>query len=440
MAATVGTQQIPDGWRHVRLGDVAEVAFSGVDKRTVDGEVPVQLCNYTDVFYNRRIVVGMGLMSATATPSEKEKWTLRKGDVLFTKDSETPEEIGIPAFVTDDMPGVLCGYHLGLARPIESKVDGAFLAEALTSLESRKQFARIANGVTRFGLTLDATKALPILLPPLPEQRAIATVLDSIDDAIEGAEAVIATTETLRDSLLHDLLTRGLPGQHTEFRDVPGLGTIPADWGVARLGDVAEVRNGTTPSRRKSEYWGGEGIPFVKTGQVNDIYIVEPEEFITPLAMQDAGPVIVPEGAVLIAMIGQGKTRGMAAKLGFSAAINQNFAAVYEPRPGFDLGYFFAWASQNYAFIRALGQGSNQDALNCEVIQGMKFPLPSIAEQHAIAAALNRVDGTIEIAQAEAAGLRLLKEFTADALLTGRVRAFTVLGIPNRESIDVQRT
>ena len=65
-------------------------------------------------------------------------------------------------------------------------------------------------------------------------------MLDSIDDAIEGAEAVIASTESLRDALLHDLLTRGLPGQHTEWRDVPGLGTIPADWEVVRLGDVAE--------------------------------------------------------------------------------------------------------------------------------------------------------------------------------------------------------
>ena len=63
-------------------------------------------------------------------------------------------------------------------------------------------------------------------------------MLDSIDDAIEGAEAVIAATEGLRNALLHDLLTRGLPGQHTEFRDVPGLGTIPADWDVVRLGDV----------------------------------------------------------------------------------------------------------------------------------------------------------------------------------------------------------
>ena len=252
MTATKSTpvdHTLPDGWQRVCLGEVADVAFSGVDKRTVEGELPVQLCNYIDVFYNRRIAAEMDLMTATATPTEKDKWALKNGDVLFTKDSETPDEIGIPAFVPDDMPGVLCGYHLGLARPRKNIVDGAFLAESLTSSGSRKQFARIANGVTRFGLTLDATKALPILLPPLPEQRAIAAVLDSIDDAIEGAEAVISATEGLRDALLHDLLTRGLPGQHAEFRDVPGLGTIPADWEVVWLGDVAEVTSGQVDPR-----------------------------------------------------------------------------------------------------------------------------------------------------------------------------------------------
>ena len=198
---------IPDGWQRVQLGDVADVAFRGVDKRTIDGEVPVQLCNYTDVFYNRRIVVGMDLMPATATLSERDKWALRNGDVLFTKDSETPDEIGIPAFVADDMPGVLCGYHLGLARPRKGAVDGAFLAEALTSSESRKQFARIANGVTRFGLTLDATKALPILLPPLPEQRAIAAVLDGVDAAIDVAREEAAGLRLLKESTDDALLT-----------------------------------------------------------------------------------------------------------------------------------------------------------------------------------------------------------------------------------------
>ena len=81
--------------------------------------------------------------------------------------------------------------------------------------------------------------ALPILLPPLPEQQAIAAVLDSIDDTIESTEAVIAATDQLRDSLLHQLLTRGVPGWHTEWKEVPDMGTIPADWDVVRLVEVA---------------------------------------------------------------------------------------------------------------------------------------------------------------------------------------------------------
>ena len=330
--------QMPRGWRLVRLGDVAEVAFSGVDKRTIEGEFPVKLCNYTDVFYNRRIQASMDFMPATATLSELRRWALKQGDVLFTKDSETADEIGIPAFVADDLADVLCGYHLGLARPSQATVNGSFLARTLASRTSAQEFGRIANGVTRFGLTLDATRNLPILLPPLTEQQAIAAVLDSIDDAIEGAEVVIAATEQLRDSLLHQLLTRGVPGWHTAWKDVPGLGTIPAGWEVVRLGEVAEVRNGTTPSRKEKGYWENGSFPFIKTGRVNDIFISEPDEFITAKAVKNAGAVVVPEGSVLIAMIGQGKTRGMTARIGFRAAINQNFAAVYEAKVGFGLG------------------------------------------------------------------------------------------------------
>ena len=136
----------------MRLEDVAEVAFSSVDKKTADGELPVELCNYTDVFYNRRIRPGMEFMAATASVVERDRWALRKGDVLFTKDSETPDEIGIPAYVTADMPGVLCGYHLGLARPRPQIVDSAFLLEMLGSRPSARHFSRVGKWCDSFRL------------------------------------------------------------------------------------------------------------------------------------------------------------------------------------------------------------------------------------------------------------------------------------------------
>ncbi len=301
-----------------------------------------------------------------------------------------------------------------------NEADQSFLYRALIANANLLQ--QRARGTTIQGVSRQDTCSVPILLPPLPEQRAIAAVLDSIDDAIEAAEAVIAATEQLRDSLLHDLLTRGVPGWHTEWKDAPGIGTIPADWEVVRLGEVAEVCNGTTPSRKERDYWDNGSVPFVKTGRVNDIFIEEPDEFITHGAVVNAGAVVVPKGSVLIAMIGQGKTRGMTARLGFDAAINQNFAAVFGPEDDFTLDFFFSWARQNYSIIRALGQGSNQDALNCSLVEGMRVPKPSLTEQQAIAVISSGVESAISQCRVETFVLRSFKESTADALLTGRVR------------------
>ena len=420
MKANIERDAIPDGWQRVRLGDVADVAFSGVDKGTVEGELPVQLCNYTDatLFYNRHISAGMDLMNATATTSESDKWTLRKGDVLFTKDSETPEEIGIPAYVVDDMPGVLCGYHLGLARPRKAIVDGAFLAESLTSSESRKEFARIANGVTRFGLTLDATKTLPILLPPLPEQRAIAAVLDSIDDAIECAEAVIATTEGLRDALLHDLLARGLPGQHTEFRDIPGLGTIPADWDVVRLGDVAEVERGKFAHRPRNEprFYGGD-IPFIQTGDVvkSTGKIKEHSQTLNELGLSISK--LFPAGTIVITIAAN---IGETAIATYPVAFPDSLVGITPSRIGTLFLEYFLRTRKSY--LNELAPKSAQKNINLEDLRPLLVPFPSYSEQHGIAETVNGVEAMVEVAREELLSLRLLKESAADALLTGRVR------------------
>ena len=410
--------QVPEGWRLVRFGDVAEVSFSSVDKKIVDGEVPIELCNYTDVFYNRRIRAGMKLMTATATPVERDTWSLKKGDVLFTKDSETPDEIGVPSYVSDDMPNVLCGYHLGLARPSSDLAYGAFLARALASRASAQEFSRIANGVTRFGLTLGATRSLPILLPSPPEQQAVAAVLDSIDDAIERTEAVVAAMERLRDTLLHELLTRGVPGWHSEWKESPGVGTIPACWDVVRLGDVAEVERGRFAHRPRNEprFYGGD-VPFIQTADVVQANgrIRQHSQTLNDLGLSISR--LFPTGTVIVTI---------AANIGDTAIADYPVAfpdsLVGVTPHGINTTFLEYFLRTQRVRLNQFAPESAQKNINLEDLRPLSTLLPAVPEQQAIAELLDGVDRAIERGSEERDGLQSLKASAADALLSGRVR------------------
>jgi type I restriction enzyme, S subunit len=169
-----------DAYRFVTspLGYLASVLPSGVDKKSHDGETPVRLCNYTDIYYHDHITADMEFMEATATDAEVERFTLRVGDVLITKDSETADDIGIPALVTQDLGGVILGYHNALIRVDETRLDPRFLYWVLNGRPAAAYFATKARGVTRVGLRADDIASLPIPVPPLAEQRRITELLD----------------------------------------------------------------------------------------------------------------------------------------------------------------------------------------------------------------------------------------------------------------------
>ena len=117
-------EDVPKDWRSDRMGNVAEIFFSNVDKHTFDFEIPVCLCNYVDVYKNERITSDIEFMEASAEPREIARFQIQKGDVLATKDSESPDDIAIPSLVAETLPSVLCGYHLALIRPRAHQVYG----------------------------------------------------------------------------------------------------------------------------------------------------------------------------------------------------------------------------------------------------------------------------------------------------------------------------
>ena len=169
-------------WRRVRLGEIAEVIVSSVDKKTKSSERPVRLCNYTDVYACHTIRPRMGLMKASATSTEIEKCRLRVGDVVITKDSEDPNDIAVPAVVEETAPDLVCGYHLAIIRPGPA-ADGPFLKYYFDLPSTRAYFASRANGATRFGLTVGSIEGAVIRIPELAEQRRIAEVLRTCDEA-----------------------------------------------------------------------------------------------------------------------------------------------------------------------------------------------------------------------------------------------------------------
>ena len=230
---------IPRDWTETRLRFVANVSNSNVDKKSYEGQLPVRLCNYTDVYYNELIEPELEFMQATATPTEIRKFELREGDVIITKDSEDPSDIGVPAYVPEDMPGVVCGYHLSVIRTPDP-ITAAYLQYSIMSHVNKAQLYVDTPGVTRFGLDQDAIKSIQVLLPPPEERSQIVQMLRQetgrIDGLIEKKTRFIALLKEKRAAVIDHAVTKGID-RNVEMKpsEVEWLGDIPAHWNAPRI-------------------------------------------------------------------------------------------------------------------------------------------------------------------------------------------------------------
>lgn len=172
--------QFPIHWKLMRLKFISDVKFSTVDKHLHKEEKRVRLCNYVDVYKNEYITNGLDFMEASASDDEIRKFSVKKGDILLTKDSETFDDIAVPAFVVDDIENLVCGYHLAQVRANENIIDSNFLFRVLQSKIVNHHFTIAAKGVTRCGLSLDDISSCFIPFPEsIEEQKEIARILES---------------------------------------------------------------------------------------------------------------------------------------------------------------------------------------------------------------------------------------------------------------------
>ena len=232
------------------------------------------------------------------------------------------------------------------------------------------------------------------MLVPCPEWEKQADIADYLDLETARLDALIVAKQRLlallaekRRALITRAVTRGLdPNVPMRDTDIPWLGRIPSHWEIWKLGHVASIGNGSTPNRNNAAYWSDGRIPWVNSGVVNQSEVTSADQFVTVRAVQECHLPLVKAGSVLVAITGQGKTRGRAVVLSIDSTINQHLAFVQLGRsclrPWFLRWMLFA----AYDFLRGISDdgGGTKGALTCEQVSDIRVPIPPPGEQAAI--------------------------------------------------------
>lgn len=269
--------------------------------------------------------------------------------------------------------------------------------------------------------------------PPLPEQAAIVRFLDHADrrirKAIAAKQRLIRLLQEQKQVIIHQAVTRGLdPNVKLKPSGVEWLGDVPEGWSILKIGYFAKVGNGSTPSRGNALYWTDGSYPWLNSSIVNHGKVTVANQFITHQALQECHLPIVPPGSVLVAITGQGKTRGKAATLDIEATINQHIAYI-TPRPnsGVTAEYLQSFLSAAYGELRRLSDdsGSTKGALTCDALKNFKIAVPPVLEQtqllQHIREASASADFAITHAQREISLLREYRTRLIADVVTGKL-------------------
>jgi len=419
--------EVPEHWEVRRMATAADLRVSNVDKHVREGESPVRLCNYMDVYHNERIGAHLPFMAATAKQREIRKFRLAVGDVLITKDSEDWSDIGVPALVEYAAHDLVCGYHLAMLRPNGASLAGGYLFQALRDSHVAWQYQVAAAGVTRYGLSQNAIRSMRIPLPPLPEQTAIARFLDDADHRIRryirAKERLIELLEEERQATVHEAVTgridvrTGQPYPAYKDSGVEWLGEVPEHWGIRRLG--------ATTQRIVAGTWGSD-----PTGR-DDIVCVRVADFdrkrlgvdlrkptLRSVPVGERQGRLLEAGDLLLEKSGGGDLQPVGTVVQFDheeEAVASNFIGRMRIRRQNSARYVLYLHSVLYAIritVRSIKQTTGIQNLDVGAYFSESIPLPPLSEQTAIARFIDAVDRRISARRANVARqIDLLREY-----------------------------
>ena len=301
------------------------------------------------------------------------KKVLQVGDIIIEKSGGSPNQpVGRVVFfdVTED-EYYFCNNFTAILRPKEFVYPkyGLYLMKMLYIQRKVLKFQNKTTGIINLKLN-DYLNQTSINLPSFETQERIANILDQAQELIDKRKAQIEALDELIQSVFYDMF--GDPIQN------------PKGFNKKAIGKEFEIKTGATPSRKDETYWDNGTIPWVKTTELKEVVIYDTDECITELGFNNSSVNLLPKNTLLIAMYGQGKTRGMTGKLGIEATTNQACAALL---PTDKNNQDFIWIQLRclYEELRNLGRGGNQPNLNTNLIKSFEILFPPIELQNQFA-------------------------------------------------------
>lgn len=383
-------------WQTVRLGDVLEAKYGKAlpQKHRHNGDVPVYGSNgivgWHDAAFTSApvIIIGRKGSSGKVNHSDVPCWPI---DTTYFIDEPGPFQmeflyhlLGSLGLTKLDRSTAIPGLNRDQLYDIEVPIP---------SIREQVEIARLINAIE--GKRKSSADHLMVARRAIERFRQ--TVLES---ACSGRLTVDWREQNGNDKNIRTLLedirqSRRVAKRTVTFVvDEERLEELPETWALAAIGELAEVQVGGTPSRKEKSYWNGE-IPWISSGEVANCRINTTRECITDNGLANSNAKIYPIGTVLIAMIGEGKTRGQSAILDINACTNQNVAAILPNHELLRSEYVWRWALAQYEITRAVGRGGNQPALNGQKVRELVIPLPPLDEQEEI---VRRVDDLLSLA------------------------------------------
>ena len=300
----------------------------------------------------------------------------------------------------------------------QPNIDQRYLGYFLSQLDFNNLQDRQVKGNT---LNQEKIDRILIAVPPFEEQKEIASILDLVRSSIETQIKAISVTQELKRATMQKLFTQGL---RREVQIQTEIGLLPESWNVEQLGQNYNVASGGTPSRSISSYWIKGTIPWVKTTEVGYCTINDTEEKITSNGLRNSAAKIFPVGTLLMAMYGQGVTRGKVAILGIEAACNQACAAMNSKNENIEPKFLFYFLTYRYEKIRQLAHGGQQQNLNLDIIKDLLIAFPTNEEdQQEIVKILDAIDQKIDVHKRRKHILEELFKSLLHKLMTGEIRA-----------------